>query len=89
MAYYKALIDSRVERQREIWFSDDRSPGELGAALVAEGYVLVVRGEAIWAGVSFGGQTSHSFDFTPRGQTVLLRDHVLRIDAVNEDDPDS
>lgn len=87
--YYKAIVDSRVERQRELWFSDDRSPGELGAALAADGFVLIVRGEAIWASVNFGGQTSYTFNFTPKGQTVLLRAHVLRLDVVNEQDPDS
>jgi hypothetical protein len=87
--HYKAFTNSPSEPHRELWFSDDRSPGELGAALAAEGYLLVVRGEAIWASVNFGGQTSYSFNFTAKGQTVLLRDHVLRIDAVNESDPDS
>ena len=86
--YYKAFTDNPIERYRVTWFSDDRSPGEMGAALAMEGYVLVVRGEVIWGGANLGGVITHSFDFTPKGQTVLLAEHVIRIDVVNEIDPD-
>lgn len=89
MGHYRAYIESRVEPQREIWFSDDRSPGELGSALATEGYILVVRGDASWVGVRVGGKVTRGFKFAPKGQTVLLRDHVLRIDVVNEGDPEN
>lgn len=89
MGHYRAYIESREDSQREIWFSDGRSPGELGSALATEGYILVVRGDANWVGVRVGGKVTRGFKFVPKGQTVLFRDHVLRIDVVNESDPEN
>jgi hypothetical protein len=85
--YYKAFTDAADERSSVIWFSDERSPGEIGAALVDDGYLLVMRGEAAWAGVNVGGVTMQHFEFTPIAQTVLLSGHVIRIDVVVPESP--
>lgn len=49
----------------------------------------MVRGDANWVGVRVGGKVTRGFKFVPKGQTVLFRDHVLRIDVVNESDPEN
>jgi hypothetical protein len=80
--FYRAWIHTPNPQQELIYLSDPRVPGELGAALVANGYLTSLSGEVTWAGFNAGDVSIKSFSFKSKGQVVLFARHLIRLDEV-------
>jgi len=80
--FYRALVHTPNPQQELIYLSDPRAPGEMGAALAANGYLTSLAGEATWAGFNAGDVTVKSFSFRSKGQVVLFARHLIRLDEV-------
>ncbi len=80
--FYDAWIDTPNPQQERISLSDPRSPAEMGAALVADGYLVSKAGQVTWASYSDGQYESHKYHFKGTGQVVLFPGHLIRLAEV-------
>lgn len=78
--FYRAWFHTPNPQKELVYLSDPRTPAELGAALVADGYLVSKGGEVAWASYNDGQVSVSSFMFKGTGQVVLFRDHLIRLE---------
>jgi hypothetical protein len=78
--FYRAWFHTPNPQQELVHLTDPRTPAEMGAAMVADGYLVSTGGEVAWAGYSSGQVTVSTFSFRSTGQVVLFREHLIRLE---------